>query len=424
MNVSPRHGAQERKSVTVSKQDRLSNQRRMRVFGAFVALVAAFALGFLVRSQPAFVGMLGFNVEGEPGASATSSAVKTTYDSVSARVSEVEDILAQSSLDTYELDAATASLVQSFMETTGDPYAAYFTPDRYASYVGESVARSYEGVGVLFSEYNGRAYAADVFEGSEAEAKGVLQGDVVVAIDGDDSVDWTLAEVLNALAAEADGSVVISWMRPSIIDAQTGEEFTTTLEFKAYEEVNLESSLDGEVGYLKLKQITADSAELVRSALVSLSEQGATRFVLDLRGNPGGYLTQAVDIASYFVKSGVIVQVKTVDGVTSKTAAGVTITDAPLVVLVDSYTAAAAEVLAAALQDNQRATVVGETSMGKGTVQLMRELSFGGAIRYTAAFYQTPLGREIDGTGVIPNVKATGEQAQELIAIETVLAMA
>ena len=124
------------------------------------------------------------------------------------------------------------------------------------------------------------------------------------------------------------------------------------------------------------------------------------------------------------VKSGVIVQVKTVDGVTSKTAAGVTITDAPLVVLVDSYTAAAAEVLAAALQDNQRATVVGETSMGKGTVQLMRELSFGGAIRYTAAFYQTPLGREIDGTGVIPNVKATGEQAQELIAIETVLAMA
>ncbi len=424
MGRSPRHGAQERKSLAASKQGRNRHQRLMFAFAIFVSLVLAFVLGFLVRSQPAFVGSLGFNVEGEPGVTTATGSAKTTYDSVSARVSEVEDILAQGSLDVYELDFATAALVQGLMEATGDPYATYFAPDRYDTYVKESVARSYEGIGVLFGEYNGRAYVADVFEGSEAEAKGVMQGDVVTAIDGVEREGWTLTETLNALANQSDDSVLIAWMRPSTLEAETGEEFTTTLSLKVYEKENLEQSLEEDVGYLHLHQMTADSAELVRAALLDLTEAGATSFVLDLRGNPGGYLTQAVEIGSYFVKSGLIAQVRTTDGVTTKTAAGVTLTEAPLVVVVDSYTAAAAEVLAAALQDNQRASVVGETSMGKGTVQLMRELSFGGAIRYTAAFYLTPLGREIDGTGVIPNVKATGDQAQKLIALETVKALA
>ena len=420
----PRHGAQKRRSVTISKQDRHRNQRRVRASLILIAVVVAFALGFFVRSQPAFVGALGFNVEEEPGVSVSSGSTKTTYDSVSARVSEVEDVLAQGSLDAYDLEAVTASLIQDLMEATGDPNAAYFSPERYDSYVRESAAGSYAGIGVLFAEYNGRAYAADVFEGSEAEAKGVRQGDFVSSIDGEGDIDWTLSEVLAVLGAEEDDSVVVTWMHPSNMDAETGEEFTTTLALKVYEKANLEYSIDGEIGYLKLHQITANSAELVRDALTELIEQGAVRFIFDLRGNPGGYLTQAVDIASYFVKSGVIVQVETVDGVTSKTAAGVTLTDAPLVVLVDSYTSAAAEVLAAALQDNMRATVVGETTMGKGTVQLMRELSFGGAVRYTAAYYQTPLGRDIDGAGVIPDVKAAGEEAQMLIALETVRSLA
>lgn len=410
--------------MTTSKQVRHRSTLLLRACAVFVALVLAFALGFIVRSQPMFVGSLGFNIEGEAGVSSNAGPAKTVYDSVSARMSEVEDILAQNSMDVYELDAATAALVQGLLESTGDPYAAYFAPDRYETYLRESASGGYEGVGVLFSEYNGRAYAADVFEGSEAEAKGVQQGDYVVAIEGQGGIDWTLNEVLNKLASIEEESVFITWMRPSSLDAETGEEFTTTLLLKEYQVANLEASLVDGVGYLRLHQITADSAELVRNELNSLIEQGATRFVLDLRGNPGGYLTQAVEIASYFVKSGVIVQVQTLDGLTSKTAAGVTLTDAPLVVIVDSYTSAAAEVLAAALQDNQRATVVGETTMGKGTVQLMRELSFGGAIRYTAAFYQSPLGRVIDGVGVIPDVKVNGEQAQKLLALETVQAEA
>ncbi|MBR5260417.1 MAG: peptidase, partial [Eggerthellaceae bacterium] len=262
--------------MTVSKKDRHRNQLLAKILASFIALVAAFALGFVVRSQPAFVGALGFNVEGEPGVTTSSHTVKTTYDSVSARISEVEDILAQGSLDTYELDAATESLIQNLMEATGDSYATYLSPERYEAYVKESTANDYEGVGILFAEYNGRAYVADVFEGSEAETKGVKQGDFVSAIDGKGDMHWTLSEVLNVLGSEEDGSVVITWLRTSNMDAETGEEFTTTLSLSVYEKANLDVQLDGEVGYMRLRQLSTNSAEMVQASLIDLADQGAT----------------------------------------------------------------------------------------------------------------------------------------------------
>lgn len=137
--------------------------------------------------------------------------------------------------------------------------------------------------------------------------------------------------------------------------------------------------------------------------------------MLDLRDNAGGYLTQAVDIASLFVNSGVLVQIQGNDGpATTKSAAGdAPYKDVPLVVVVNRYTAAAAEVLAASLQDNERADVVGETSMGKGSVQVVRELDFGGAVRYTAAYYLTPQGEPIDNVGIVPQVGVVNGEGED-----------
>ena len=187
---------------------------------------------------------------------------------------------------------------------------------------------------------------------------------------------------------------------------------------------NVTTELAGTVGYIKLKQITQNADDLVGKAVADLTAQGATSFVLDIRDNPGGYLTQAVDIANLFVKSGVIVEVQTLDGSSTKTASGPVATEAPLVVLVNGYTSAAAEVLAAALQDNKRAQVVGTQTLGKGSVQVVRELSFGGALRYTAAYYKSPLGHDINDVGVLPDktVAAGGDaasDAQKRLALET-----
>lgn len=397
----------------------------------FLLLVAVFCAGFVLRSQTALVASWGIPVsdsEAEALAAAASTGVQD--ESISARVGDVERILNTYSLDTVDLTKATYSMLDDLVKSTGDPYATYYNPDLYNAYIKETSDRSYAGIGVVFADYNGRAYAADVFEGSEAEAKGVQQGDFLLTIDGTDVSSWSMTEVVNALAKDEGSTVSIMWMRPSSLDAQTGDQFSTTLVCKVYEEANLSTELSGEVGIIKIRQITQNAGDLVRQAVEGLTAQGAKAFVLDLRDNPGGYLTQSVDIASLFIQSGVIVNIQTKDGVTPKNASGIPIiTEAPMVVVVNQYTAAAAEVLAAALLDNQRAEVVGETSMGKGSVQVVRELDFGGAVRYTAAYYLSPLGQAIDGVGIVPQVGVVNGGAddeadtQMLVAVDAARAL-
>ena len=415
MAEESKRAARRKKQVSVAARDRLRNRRVARVCIALIALVVAFAAGFAVRSQVSFVASLGFPIGEEAQATQGSASQKTVYDSITARIEEVEDLLAENSFDTYDLQASTDEMIDALLKSTGDPYAAYYDPERYANQIRETTDRSYAGVGVLFSDYNGRAYVTDVFEGSEAEAKNVRPGDYVVSIDGDSSHAWSMTEVVNALAKDEGATVSVTWMRPASLDAQTGEQFTTTLTCKVYEEANLTTALSDGVGVVKVRQISSNAAELVDQATKSLVEQGAGAIVLDLRDNAGGYLTQAVVIASLFVNSGVLVQIQGNDGpATTKSAAGdAPYKDVPLVVVVNRYTAAAAEVLAASLQDNERADVVGETSMGKGSVQVVRELDFGGAVRYTAAYYLTPQGEPIDNVGIAPQVGVVNGEGED-----------
>lgn len=412
-----------RKVSLAMKRQRSHTRRIMAALLVFLMLCAAFAAGFILRSQPTLMTALGFpELEGQASDGEAGSG-KSTFDSVSARVSDVEDLLAEFSLDAVNLDEATNTMLPAMMAATDDPYAVYYDAARYNNYIKETSDRSYAGIGVVFSEYNGRAYAADVFEGSEAEARGVLPGDFVVGLDGDDSHAWTMTEVVNFLAGHEGSSVVVSWMRPTSLDAETGMEFPTTLTCKEYTEENVSTEMRENVGVIHLRQITANSTDLVRSAIEDLSSQGAAGFVLDLRNNPGGYLSQAVDIASLLLRSGVVVEVQTKEGSSTKKVSGVTLTDAPVCVLVDEYTSAAAEVLAAALQDNQRATVAGQTSAGKGSVQVTRELAWGGAVRYTAAYYLTPLGHQISGVGVVPDIMVSANDSvdnQIIVAVDSV----
>lgn len=421
-----RHIAQSARFRGEQRMERATNQLRFRVFITVILVAVAFCAGFVLRSQTALVASWGIPVTEEEAASLSQAAAQDTYESVSARVADVEDILATYSLDKVDLTGATYSMLADMMKSTGDPYASYYNPDLYNNYIKESTSRSYAGIGVIFADYNGRAYVAGVFEGSEAEAKGVQQGDFVNAIAGEDTTAWSMTEVVNALSQREGENVSVTWLRPASIDAQTGSEFSTTLECKVYEEANLSTDLVGTVGVVKMRQVTQNAADLVRQAIEGLTAQGATSFVLDLRDNPGGYLTQAVDVAALFVPSGVLVQIQTNDGVTPKSvpSGSKVVTEAPVVVLVNQYTAAAAEVLAAALQDNQRVQVVGETSLGKGSVQVVRELDFGGAVRYTAAYYLSPQGQPIDGVGVVPQVgvangSTEGEDTQMLVAVDT-----
>lgn len=409
------------KFAASAKKSRARNIILMKAFAVVLAVGASFALGFMIRGNDALMAQLG--VGHDLKAASTTAAESTTYNSVGARLSEVEKVIADDSLDTYDLDDATSKVMEAFADSTADKSLRYYSINRYAA-LSQDSSTSYAGIGVLFGEYNGKAYAVDVFDGSEAQEADVQEGDFVVAINSDRSQQWSSTEVTAAIKAAAGQEIVITWRRASTLEDEGGNEFTTTLNCNDFTVKNVTTELgDDKVGYIQLKQITSNAATLVDSAIEDLTNQGAQAFVLDIRDNPGGYLTQSVDVASLFVKSGTIVRIQTKDNEeTTKNATGEVATDLPLVVLVNANTASSAEVLAAALQDNQRATIVGDTTMGKGTVQVTRDLSFGGALRYTAAYYKSPLGHDIDGLGVVPDVSlslASDSDNQKSVALET-----
>ena len=385
-------------------------------------VAAAFVGGFVVRGDSALLDALGMSQFTGNDEVQTKTSQTLQYNSLSARVGEVETVINGDSLDSYNLDTATSKVLDAFALSTQDAYLRYYDASRYAS-LNQDASATGGGVGVLFSEYNGSAYAVDVFEGSPAQTADVRTNDVVVAIDGDRSHQWTATEVASALKRDEGEQVVITWRRAATLDDTKGTEFTTTLTCTNATVKNVTTELSDTVGYIKLKQITQNSADLVRQAISDLDAQGAQSFVLDLRDNPGGYLTQAVDISSLFVKSGIIVRIQTNSAdETTKNATGTVATEKPLVVLVNGNTSSSAEVIAAALQDNQRATIIGAKTMGKGSVQVTHDLTFGGALRYTAAYYKSPLGHDIDGLGINPDIAITAvgdDDNQKSFALET-----
>lgn len=417
----PKHGDSKQLAASARKA-RARNLRLIRIFILVIVIAAVFCLGFFVRGNATVLSALGFTVlVGDDSAKTVEQ--RTVYNSLSERVEEVEDTLSEESLDTFDLDQTTTGVLNALATATEDPYLRYYDQAQYAL-LEQNAGDDYEGVGVLFGESDGKAYAVDVFDDSPAQIAGVQQGDFVVAIDGDRTRQWSQTEVLAALDREEGSTAVITWRRPATSGAEGGEEFTTALTCVKTSETNVTSVLgDGGVGVITLRQITGNSTDLVRSAVESLEAQGAQSYVLDIRDVPGGYLSQAVEIANLFVRNGIIVQIETNGGISTRQASGEVVTDKPLVVLVNGNTTAAAEVLASALQDNQRATLVGQTTMGKGSVQVVRELSFGGALRYTAAYYLSPQGRAIDGLGVAPDIivdRNEGASDNQLsLAIET-----
>lgn len=408
-----------------SRGQNAHNTRLIRFMIGLVCVCLAFAGGFALRGNGDLLERMGFNTAAatqsvNPGATVSGN----TYDSLSARLAEVQGILNTSSLDTYDLETATSAVINATTASSSDAYLRYYDETHYQTYLKDT-SEKYAGIGVLLGENEGKAYAVDVFDGSEADSKGVQVGDYIVAIDGDRGSDgWTQATAVKAIARNEGEEVVVTWRRPSTLNAAGGTEYTVTLSCSTFNEPNVTTELSDNVGYIKVSQITQNADTLVHQAVSSLVAQGAQSFVLDLRDNPGGYLTQAVDLTSLFVKSGVVVEIQTKEGTTTRSASGSIATDAPLVVLVNGNTASCAEVIAGALQDNNRATVIGEKTLGKGSVQSVQQLTFGGALRYTSAYYKTPRGYSIEGSGINPDIQVglsagSTDDVQKTLAIET-----
>jgi len=280
-----------------------------------------------------------------------------------------------------------------------DPHSTYISPQELRG-TQERLQGTFEGIGIYFSINNGYLRVMSPIEGSPAYDVGLLAGDRIVRIDGKSSIGIKEAEVFDRLKGPKGSTVSVSVQRKGEDELLEFEMVRDRIHVPSVPYYFLLEPESPDVGYVKLNRFSQRTSAELAEAIRDLNAQGAQKFVLDLRGNGGGYLEQAVDVANQFIEKGRLVVYTMGRHVSSRedhVAARDPLVspDTPLIILVDSYSASASEIVAGAVQDYDRGLIVGHTSFGKGLVQKQYPLQNGGAVLLTVARYFTPSDRPI-----------------------------
>jgi carboxyl-terminal processing protease len=307
--------------------------------------------------------------------------------------------------------------IKGMVDSLGDPYSAYLSPDQYSQGL-QDLSGQFEGIGAEIGTRDAKGATSDCstlgpdcflvvvtpIEGSPSEKAGIKAGDAIVAVDGTPLDGLTVDGARNKIRGKKGTEVVLSIVRAKAAPI----DITVVRDVIVQKEVIAKDLGGGAVGYIAVTGFSDNSQSKFHDALQADLKAGKKRIILDLRGDPGGYVTAARAIASEFIASGPIFWEQDADGATNETdATGDGIATDPsikLVVLVDKGSASASEIVAGALQDTKRATIVGETSFGKGTVQQWIPLQNGSALKLTIAKWLTPLQHWIHHVGIVPDV--------------------
>jgi carboxyl-terminal processing protease len=292
--------------------------------------------------------------------------------------------------------------IRGMVESLGDPHTSYMDPDEYLQ-ANLPLDGEYEGIGAWVDTDAEYLTIISPMPDSPAEQAGLKAGDQIIAIDGEDmtGIDGNL--VIRKVLGPAGTSIVLTIKREG-----TPEPFDVDITRASITIPSVESRmLDSDIGYVRLYTFGAQTTEDLRQALNTLGKEDPNGIILDLRGNGGGFLNTAVDVTSEFISEGIVLIERFGDGRVQQYDArsGGLATEIPMVVLINGGSASASEIVAGALQDNQRALLIGETSFGKGSVQNWVPLSDDqGAVRVTVARWYTPLDRQINEVGLEPDI--------------------
>jgi carboxyl-terminal processing protease len=312
-------------------------------------------------------------------------------------------ILANSATQTDKQTLERAA-IDGMLKSLGDKWSQYL-PSTGTKSFEESIEGQFSGIGVwIRSDESGAVSVAGIVPSSPAEFAKIQNGDVIESVDGVSTYNKPLSEVANLLSGDQNTNAILAVKRND--DSLSFNVKRTNLKTNP---VTAKILKDGVIS-IAISEFNRGSARALRAALASNSQSNAG-VILDLRGNPGGLLVEAVDVAGAFLKGGLVVEFHRA-GKSPEVfnAIGNGDSKTPLVVIVDRGTASAAEVVAAALQDRNRAIIVGEKTFGKATVQNSESLSNGAEIELTVGYYITPSGKKLDGQGIEPDIEVSANE--------------
>jgi carboxyl-terminal processing protease len=305
--------------------------------------------------------------------------------------------------DLPEPPVMARAAMRGVLATLDDKNTALIDPE-ISKIINESSTGSFEGVGAVVQiNQDNVLEIVRLYPGQPADKAGIKAGDLVIAVDGRSIIGYSVYEAIALIRGPAGSSVKLTIMRKG---EATPLEISVT---RAKITIPLVQSkvLSGTVAYVSLSNFSSPNASSeLESAIQDLLAQKPKGLILDLRDNPGGFLQQSIEVADIFLDGGVIASEKDRDGngQTFRDTPQGAAQDIPLVVLVNGGSASASEIVAGALQDRGRAKLIGETTYGKGSVQLPHQLSDGSELRVTIAHWFTPNDRQIDGKGLMPDI--------------------
>jgi len=319
----------------------------------------------------------------------------------------IEDII-----DTYYYgDTVTAKELQNgvykgMMASLGDPYSEYYSSEELEDVVNSNQGISY-GIGALISmnQQMSMAMISGVMEESPAQEAGLREGDIIYQVEGESTQGMSLTKVVSLVKGREGTTVHLTIYREGEADYLDFE----IIRAKQIETTTVDSGIvEGheDIGYLRIREFDTITVDQYTEAMAVLTEQGMKGLILDLRSNPGGDLSAVVDIARKILPAGLIVYTEDKEGNRKEyTCDGDRELQIPLVVLVNGYSASASEILAGAIQDYNKGTLIGTTTYGKGIVQRIHRLDDGTALKLTVSAYFTPSGRNIHGIGIEPDIE-------------------
>jgi len=311
------------------------------------------------------------------------------------------------------MDAAINGILQSL-----DPYSGYMNPEIFKE-SQEETSGEFGGLGIEVSMEAGVVKVISPIDDTPASRAGVKAGDYIVQIDGEQVQGKTLMEAVNLMRGPVGSSIEITIRRKGLRKAKIIKIIREIIEVKSV----VSKQVNNKVGYLRLRAFNENSSKQLRKEISEIEKnKKLIGYILDLRNNPGGLLSQAVKISDFFLHDGEIVSTKGRKIRENKkyfAKKGDKINGKPLIVLINNGSASAAEIVAGALQDQKRAILLGETTYGKGSVQSIIPLRNSGAIRLTVSKYYLPSGKSISEVGVVPDIKVEEEGDEFLINTDT-----